>query len=165
MSELVTALPSVSGAQPTFRRCVFAGVAGLFWVLVNLLLVWLGVTTGHKVPTSIASGGVNGMVFSVIALTRMGDRFRSAATGLLGGISLSGFRKDATIVRYFANSIRTSVDSAMTGLDLAADAKWHQSLEDYIVWTVWVTIIVVLAALVAEWTTMAWGADTADSRS
>ena len=100
MSNLATALPSVSEPAPALRECLQAGFLGLLWVLLNLSLIWLGVKTQHPGSCSIAAGGVDGAVLSIIAVTKVSARLRSGATGLLGGISVSGLRKDASFLTY-----------------------------------------------------------------
>jgi hypothetical protein len=155
MSNAATAL-SVPGSVPAVLRPIEAGFAGLLWVLFNLLLVWLGAKSQHPGSCSIAAGGVNGAVLSIIAVTKVSARLRSGATGLLGGISASAFDKDANLLTKWANSIHVFVDHLMTALSVAGDEKWHDQVESAIVWIVWVTILVVLMSLVAEWASASW---------
>ena len=97
MSNVSDAL-SVPERFPVFLQPLQAGFAGLLWVLFNLSLIWLGVAIQHIGSCSIAAGSVDGAILSTIAVTKVSERLRSGATGLLGGISISGLRKDASFV-------------------------------------------------------------------
>jgi hypothetical protein len=155
MSNLATALSSVR--QPAISsQPLQAGVVGLLWVLFNILLVWMGVRTQHPGSCSIAAGGVDGAVLSIIAVTKISARFRSEATGLLGGISISGLRGDVSLLTSWAHSVHGLVDNALLALNLAPDEKWHNEIEHAVIWTLWVAILVVLASLVAEWASTSW---------
>ena len=155
MSNAATAL-SVPERFPALLRPLQAGFAGLLWVLFNLLLVWLGAKSQHPGSCSIAAGGVNGALLSIIAVTKVNARLRSGATGLLGGISASAFDTDASLLTKWAGSIHASVDHLLTALSVAGDEKWHDQLESAIVWIVWVTILVVLVSLLVEWASASW---------
>ena len=156
MSNLAATLSPVTEHAPAFRPPLQAGFMGLFWVLLNILLVWLGAKTQHPGSCSIVAGGVDGAVLSIIAVTRVSARLRSGATGLLGGISVSGLSKDAGLLTTWAHSVHGLVDHALTALNLAADEKWHDQVECAVIWTLWVAILVVLASLVAEWASASW---------
>jgi hypothetical protein len=129
---------------------------GLLWVLFNILLVWVGVKTQHAGSCSIAAGGVDGAILSIIAVTKASARLRSGATGLLSGVSVSGLRSDANLLKSWAHSVHGFVDNVLTALNLAVDENWHQEIEHAVIWTLWVAILVVLASLVAEWASTSW---------
>ncbi|MGB2606887.1 MAG: hypothetical protein WBC78_25010 [Candidatus Sulfotelmatobacter sp.] len=156
MSNVATALSSFPERVPVFLRPLKAGFVGLLWVLVNISLIWLATKTQHAGICSIAAGGVDGSVLSIIAVTKISERLRSAATGLLGGISLSGLRKDVSSLTYWVHSVHGFVDNALTGLNLPLEEKLHEQIECAVIWILWVTVLVVLASLVAEWVSASW---------
>jgi len=151
MSNLATALPSVSQPATSPRQCLLAGFAGVAWVSLNLLLIWAGVKMQHPGGCSILAGTIDGAVLSVIAVTKIGERLRSAATGLLSGISLSGLHKGANMVTRWTHGLHDLLDNALAALNLTVDEKLHTEIESAVIWIVWVAIFVVLAALIAEW--------------
>jgi len=159
MSTLAGAPSSVRQHAAAFPQPLQTGLVGLLWVLFNILLIWLGASTQHPGSCSIAAGGVDGAIISIIAVTKISARFRSGATGLLGGISVSGLRGDANLLTGWAHAAHGVVDRLLDNLNLAVDESWHLEIEHAVIWTLWVAILVVLASLIAEWASISWRED------
>jgi hypothetical protein len=159
MSTPAGVLSAVRQPAAALTQPLQAGLVGLLWVLFNILLVWLGARTQHPGSCSIAAGGVDGAILSVIAVTKVSARFRSGATGLLGGISMTSLKSDASLLTSCAQTIHSFVDRTLTALNLAVDEGWHDQIEHAVIWTLWVAILVVLASLIAEWASTSWRKD------
>jgi hypothetical protein len=159
MSTLANALSSVRQHAAGFPQPLQTGLLGLLWVLFNILLIWLGAKTQHPGSCSIAAGGVDGAILSIVAVTKASARLRSGATGLLSGISVSGLRGDANLLAGSARSVHGVVDRLLHALNLPIDEIWHSRIEYTVIWTLWVAILVVLASLIAEWASVSWQKD------
>jgi hypothetical protein len=77
------AIPSGSMRVPLF---------GVLWVVVNVALVGLEIYIHYPFACSFLAGLLNGTLLSVIVVSMASERFQAGATGLLGGLSVSGPR-------------------------------------------------------------------------
>ncbi|MGA2922242.1 MAG: hypothetical protein ABSE28_14115 [Candidatus Sulfotelmatobacter sp.] len=69
------------------------------------------------------------------------ERFQAGATGLLGGLSLSGLRNDGSMIW----------NSALGALGVQGGEQLHNAIEQEGLYMVWTSLFVMLASLVAEW--------------
>jgi hypothetical protein len=130
---------------------VWVPVLGAAWVAVNVLLVAAGTQVPYPLSCSFLAGIFNGTIFSVIAVAKASERFQAGATGLLGGMSLSGLRNDGSMIWKAVQGLHGVVDSVLSALQIPGTEKLHQEIEQEILYMVWTTVLVVLASLVAQW--------------
>jgi hypothetical protein len=116
-----------------------------------VILVGVGTQLPYGVSCSFLAGIVNGTILSVIAVAKASERFQAGATGLLGGLSLSGLRSDGSMIWKFVQGLHGIVDSVLHGLPIPGGEKVHEKIEQEILYIVWTTILVMLASLVTQW--------------
>jgi hypothetical protein len=136
------AIPSGSMRVPLF---------GVLWVVVNVALVGLGICIHYPFACSFLAGLLNGTLLSVIVVSMASERFQAGATGLLGGLSLSGLRNDGSMIWKAMQGIHGVVDSALGALGVQGGEKLHNAIEQEALYMVWTSLFVMLASLVAEW--------------
>jgi len=137
------AIPSGSMRVPLF---------GVLWVVVNVALVGLEIYIHYPFACSFLAGLLNGTLLSVIVVSMASERFQAGATGLLGGLSLSGLRSDGSMIWKAMQRIRGVVDSTLGALGVQGGEKLHNAIEQEALYMVWTSLFVMLASLVAEWT-------------
>jgi hypothetical protein len=136
-------------AMPSDRMCV--PLLGVLWVMVNVALVGLGVYIHFPFTCSFFAGLINGTVLSVIAVAAASERFQASATGLLGGLSLSGLRDDGSMISKAMQNLHNLADSVFSALGIEGSEKLHHAIEQEALYMVWTMVFVVMASLVAEW--------------
>jgi len=124
---------------------------GVVWVVVNVALMELGIYVHWPFTCSFLAGLVNGTVLSVIAVATASERFQAGATGLLGGLSLSGLRSDGSMISKAIQNLHGWADGVLNAMGIDGNEQLHQALEQEALYIVWTTLFVVLASLVAEW--------------
>jgi uncharacterized transporter YbjL len=97
------------------------------------------------------AGLLNGTLLSVIVVSMASERFQAGATGLLGGLSLSGLRNDGSMIWKAMQGIHRIVDSALGALGVQGGEKLHNAIEQEALYMVWTSLFVMLASLVGEW--------------
>ena len=151
MSAISDRALSVARPVAMSSDCVRMPLLGVLWVVVNVALVGFGVYIRWPFACSFLAGLVNGTVLSVIAVAAASERFRASATGLLGGLSLSGLRGDSSMISKAMQSLHNLADSVLSALGIEGSEKLHHAIEQEALCMVWTTLFVVLASLVAEW--------------
>ena len=136
-------------ANPSY--VVWVPMLGGLWVVVNVLLVYLGLHVTYALPCCLLAGILNGTLFSVIAVAKASARFQAGATGLLSGISLSGLRSDGSMLWRATQSVHSFVDQALRTFGIEGSEQIHRQIEQQALDVIWTTVFVVLASLVAEW--------------
>ena len=134
----------------TMPPAVAAALLGLFWVIFNILVVWLGVTYGYSLACPVVAGGVDGAAVAIIAVKKASSRFQAGVTGFLGGLGLNRLESGSTFASKAAEKVHHFVDWLL-GVIAPASESVHQQVEEAVLKIVWVAIFVILAALVAEW--------------
>jgi len=124
---------------------------GVLWVAGNVALVSLGIYIHWPFACSFLAGLANGTVLSVIAVAAASERFQAGATGLLGGLSLSGLRNDGSMIWKAVQSVHSLADSVLSAMGIEGNEQLHRALEQEALHIVWTTLFVVMASLVAEW--------------
>lgn len=136
-------------ANPSY--IVWVPLLGGLWVVVNVLLVYLGLHVTYALPCCLLAGILNGTLFSVIAVAKASARFQAGATGLLSGISLSGLRSDDSMLSRATQGVHTVVDGTLRAIGCNFSEPIHRQVEQQALYIVWTTLFVVLASLIAEW--------------
>ena len=136
-------------ASPSY--IVWVPLLGGLWVVVNVLLVYLGLHIAYAMPCCLLAGILNGTLFSVIAVAKASARFQAGATGLLSGLSLSSLRSDGSMLSRAAQSLHVFVDQSMHALGFEFTEQVHKQIEQQALYIIWTTVFVVLASLIAEW--------------
>jgi len=131
--------------------CVRMPVFGVLWVVVNVSLVGLGTYTHRPFTCSFLAGLINGTALSVIAVAAASERFQAGATGLLGGLSLSGLRSDGSMISKAMQNLHGLADTVLQALGIESSEALHHAIEQEALYMVWTTLFVVMASLVAEW--------------
>lgn len=131
--------------------CVLVPLLGVVWVVLNVGLVALGVAIRWPFACSFVAGLINGTLISVVAVAAASERFQASATGLLGGLSLSGLRGDGSMIAKAMAAIHGVADSVLVALGIEGSEKLHKAVEREAIYIVWTMIFVVMASLVAEW--------------
>lgn len=131
--------------------CVLVPLLGVAWVVINVGLVALGVVIHWPFTCSFFAGLINGTLVSVVAVAAASERFQASATGLLGGLSLSGLRNDGSMIAKAMAGVHGLSDSLLLALGIEASEKLHHAVEQEAIYIVWTMVFVVMASLVAEW--------------
>lgn len=128
---------------------------GWSWLLLNILLIWLGIKVGYPLIAAVLTGGMNGTVISVIAVPKLSQKFQASATGFLAGVGLNRLTGEANLLSMAADRLHCFIDDFLDGFDggscAVADNPLHAQIEAAALQVVWTTVFVVLAALIAEW--------------
>ncbi|HTS34562.1 MAG TPA: hypothetical protein VMH04_02755 [Candidatus Solibacter sp.] len=151
MSVLSERVMAVGRPEGPVSFSVWVPLLGAAWVAVNVLMVAAGTQVPYPLSCSFLAGIFNGTVLSVIAVAKASERFQAGATGLLGGLSLSGLRNDGSTIWKAVQGLHGVVDSVLTALAIPGTEKLHREIEQEILYVIWTTILVVLASLVAQW--------------
>jgi hypothetical protein len=132
-------------------ECMWMPLFGVLWVVINVSLVALGIRIGWPFVCAFVAGLINGSLLSVIALTAASARIQASATGLLGGLTLSGLRNDGSMIAKAIQSLHGLADSVLQALGIESSEPLHRAIEQEAIYMVWTMLFVVLASLVAEW--------------
>jgi hypothetical protein len=151
MSAISDRALSVANPVAMSSDCVRMPLFGVIWVVVNVVLAGLGVYSHRPFTCSFLAGLINGTLLSVIAVAAASARFQAGATGLLGGLTLSGLRSDGSMISKAMQSLHGVADSVLQALGVESTETLHRAIEQEALYMVWTTLIVVLASLVAEW--------------
>jgi hypothetical protein len=144
---------ALSFAKPAIMSsdCLWIPVLGGLWVVANVGLGSLGISIDWPIPCAFLAGLINGTLLSVIAVALASERFQAGATGLLGGLTLSGLRSDGSMIWKAMQSVHSFVDNALHALGIEGSEKLHRAIEQETLYMVWTMVFVVMASLVAEW--------------
>jgi hypothetical protein len=123
---------------------------GAAWVTANIALVAAG-SLRFPVTCGFAAGLVNGTVLSVVVVAIAGERLQGGATGLLGGITLSGLRSDGSVIWKAMQAVHRFLDDVMRNVVVPGTETAHQALEQSVLYMIWTTVLVMMASLIAEW--------------
>jgi hypothetical protein len=151
MSAISDRALSIESPVAKSSDCILMPALGGLWVVVNVALASLGVYTRWPFACSFTAGLVNGAVLSVIAVAAASARFQAGATGLLGGLTLSGLRSDGSMISKIMQSLHGIADSVLSAIGIEGNEQFHHAIEQEALYMVWTTVFVVLALLVAEW--------------
>jgi len=124
---------------------------GAAWVTTNVALIAAGAQLRFPMTCSFLAGLINGTVLSVVVVAIASERLQGSATGLLGGISLSGLRSDGSMIWKSMQAVHGFVDALMRNMGIPGSEKLHQSIEQGVLYMIWTTVFVMLASLIAEW--------------
>ena len=141
----------VGGPLATPSYVVWVPLMGGLWVVINVLLLYLGLHVAYALPCCLLAGIVNGTLLSVIAVAKASARFQTGATGLLSGLSLSGLRSDGSMLSKATQGVHVFVDQALHALGIDVVEQVHKQIEQQALYIIWTTVFVVLASLIAEW--------------
>ncbi|HLW84958.1 MAG TPA: hypothetical protein VKR60_07045 [Candidatus Sulfotelmatobacter sp.] len=142
---------SVGGPLAASSYVLWVPLMGGLWVLTNVGFVYLGLHVAYSLPCCLFAGILNGTLFSVIAVAKASERFQAGVTGLLSGMSLSGLRKDGSMMWKATESVHAFVDQALRALGIEGGEQFHQQIEQQALYIIWTTLFVVVASLIAEW--------------
>lgn len=131
--------------------CFWVPLLGVVWVVINVTLVGLGVAIHWPFTCSFLAGLINGTLLSMIAVAAASERFQASATGLLGGLSLSGLRSDGSMISKAMQGVHGLADSVLLVLGIDGSEKLHRAIEQEALYMVWTMVLVVMASLAAEW--------------
>ncbi len=132
---------------------VWVPLMGAGWVLVNALLIAAATQVSFPFPFifSALAGVINGAILSIVAVAKVSARFQSGATGLLGGMTLSGLRSDGSIISHTIAALHHFVDKALDGFQVPGGEALHDQIVQITVDIAWTTILVLLASLIIKW--------------
>jgi len=130
---------------------VWIPLLGGLWVVVNVGLAVLGIYIHCPGICSFVAGLVNGTLLSVVAVALASERFQAGATGLLGGLSLSGLRSDGSMIWKATESIHGLVDQLLRSMGIEINEAFHHAIEQEVLYMIWTMVFVVMASLIAEW--------------
>jgi hypothetical protein len=151
MSAIAESALSVSKPHAISSGYVEIPLLGGLWVVANVALGGLGIYIDWPVTCAFLAGLLNGTLLAVIAVAMASARFQAGATGLLGGLTLSGLRNDGSMVWKATRGLHVFVDNALHALGFVVNEKLHHAIEQEILYMVWTVVLVVLASLVGEW--------------
>jgi hypothetical protein len=135
-------------AQRAFESLT-APVLGLAWVSLNLVVEWMGLSLGHSTAFSMAVGGFDGMVLSVIVVAKLSEKFQAGVTGLLSGFSLDSVMGSGTsVAAKAAQAVHVILDSMqlLPGAELL-----HDQLQAAVIQALWTAVVVIVAASLVKW--------------
>ena len=147
------ALPAIRLATMSWDN-VRTPLLGVLWVVINVFLVGLGIRLHWPFACSFCSflaGLINGTLLSVIAVAAASERFQASATGLLGGLSLSGLRNDGSMISKAVGNLHNFADGLLHAIGIEGNEQLHHVVEQQATLMVWTMVFVVMASLVAEW--------------
>jgi hypothetical protein len=130
---------------------VWIPLLGGLWVIFNVGLAALGIYMQRPGTCSFVAGLVNGTLLSVVAVALASERFQAGATGLLGGLSLSGLRSDGSMIWKAMESVHNLVDHGLRNMGIEVNEKFHHAIEQEALYMIWTMVLVVMASLIAEW--------------
>jgi hypothetical protein len=130
---------------------VWAPLLGAGWVTANVMLIVLATEVSHPFVSSLIAGVLDGMILSIVAVAKASARFQSLATGLLSGVSLSGLRRDGSMISYAIGAIHELVDKALDGWLQTGSEDLHMRILNATVNIIWITTFVLMASLIMEW--------------
>jgi len=151
MSALAERAIAISKPAASGRSSVWVPMWGASWVTVNVALFAAGTLVRFPMSCAFLAGIVNGTLLSVIVVAIASERLQGGATGLLGGISLSSFRHDGSMIWKAMQNVHGFIDDAMHNLGIPGNERFHQDVEQELLYMIWTAIIVMMASLVAEW--------------
>lgn len=148
LAERALAIGKPIGSLPS---CVWVPMWGAAWVTANIALIATGTQIRCPITCSFLAGILNGTVLSVVVVAVASERLQGGATGLLGGISLSGFRSDGSMIWKAMQGVHKFVDDAFKNMGIPGSEQLHQAIEQCVLYMIWTTVLVMMASLVAEW--------------
>jgi hypothetical protein len=151
MSAVADSTLSVGRPLRASSDQVWIPLLGGLWVIINVGLAALGIYINWPGTCSFVAGLVNGTLLSVVAVALASERFQAGATGLLGGLSLSGLRSDGSMIWKAMESIHNLVDHALRNMGIEVNEKFHHAIEQETLYMIWTMVLVVMASLIAEW--------------
>ena len=156
MSALAEGVHTVCRPVSSSSSRLVVPLIGALWVATNVVVLGVGAqVSGTQIPYlmigSFSVGIINGVVLSIIAVAKASARFQAGTTGLLGGLTLSGLRNDGSMVWKAVQGMHSYIDNVLVALGINGSEKFHQALQQEMLYVVWTTLLVVLASLVAEW--------------
>src|SRR3984893_1577998 len=128
-----------------------APLLGSAWVLFNIFLVCLGIRVNCPIACSVLAGSLSCTIIAMIAVTMLSHKFQAGVTGLLGGYSFNN------LVNGFAPGIQAAanlhhlLDEFLALLPGPHDERFHEAIQDAVMWIVLTVVFVVLAALIVQW--------------
>jgi hypothetical protein len=127
-----------------------APLLGLAWVALNLVVEWLGLSLGHSTAFSMAIGGIDGMVVSVIVVAKLSQKFQAGMTGLLSGFSVDSAMGggSSSVVGKVAEGVHVILDNMQL---LPGAELMHAQLQAAVIQGMWTAVVVVVAALLVKW--------------
>ncbi len=151
MSAVADSTLSVGKPLRVSSDQVWIPLLGGLWVIFNVGLAALGIYIKWPGTCSFVAGLVNGTLLSVVAVALASERFQAGATGLLGGLSLSGLRSDGSMIWKATESIHGLVDQLLRSMGIEINEAFHHAIEQEILYVIWTIVFVVMASLIAEW--------------
>jgi hypothetical protein len=151
MSAVADSTLSVGKPLRVSSDQVWIPLVGGLWVIFNVGLAALGIYIKWPGTCSFVAGLVNGTLLSVGAVALASERFQAGATGLLGGLSLSGLRSDGSMIWKATESIHGLVDQLLRSMGIEINEPFHHAIEQEILYVIWTMVFVVMASLIAEW--------------
>jgi hypothetical protein len=148
LAERALALGKPAGSVP---YSLWVPLWGAAWVTTNVALIAAGTQFRFPVTCSFLAGLINGTVLSVVVVAIASERLKAGATGLLGGISLSGLRSDGSMIWKTMQAVHGFIDDLMRNGGVPGSERMHQSLEEGLLYMIWTTVLVMMASLAAEW--------------
>lgn len=151
MSVLAERALAIARPTESVASSMWVPLWGAAWVTANIALVAAGSQLRFPVTCGFVAGLVNGTVLSVVVVAIAGERLQGGATGLLGGISLSGFRSDGSMIWKAMQAVHRFLDDVMRNGVIPGTEPTHQTIEQSVLYMIWTTVVVMMASLIAEW--------------
>ena len=151
MSVLAERALAIARPTDSVAGSMWVPLWGAAWVTANIALVAAGSQLRFPVTCGFLAGLVNGTVLSVVVVAVAGERLQGSATGLLGGITLSGFRHDGSIIWKAMQTVHQFLDDVVQNGGIPGTELTHQAIEQSVLYMIWTTVIVMMASLIAEW--------------
>ena len=126
-------------------------------VLVNLLLFWLALASGHLYSFLILTGILDGAVISVMVVALSSDKLQAGLIGLLGGVWLDNIAGQETLARRAIRTAAQFMHRVVSDLQIQVSfpgATQEQALvyvDTAVVYAVWIAVAAVLASLAVKW--------------
>ena len=144
-AHVLRSFPKFAARSPSPLR---AALFGFSWVTFNILVVWVGVIYHHPMICPLLVGGVDGLLFAVIAINAASTRFRGGVTGFLGGVGLNQVDTQTSLITKTADKVHQLVDGMLSTM---VENGFHEQIQGSVLRIVWVAVCVIVAALVSEW--------------
>ena len=151
MSTIADRALSVANPITLSSNPVWIPLLGGLWVVTNVALASMGIYFAWPARCAFVAGLINGTLVAVIAVVTASARFQAGATGLLGGLSLSGLRSDGSMIWKVMQGLHGFIDNMFRALGIEVSEKLHHAIEQETLYMVWTMVFVVMASLVAEW--------------
>ncbi len=149
-------MSTASGSVSTLRKPIgfipatlWMPLLGMAWVFFNVLMVWLGIRLGYRLPCSLVAGGVDGGILASIALATLGEKIHAGTAGLLSGYGFHDVASKFDLTQKYAQWLHEHLEPLLA-LILGPSEMLHQMVQNQLVGIACTAAFVVMATLVVQ---------------